>query len=60
MFWVITGLVFVALFAAAWFASGRSKKKFGNPDANSGNVGAAKGYAAMRDIGRHDGGPSGF
>lgn len=60
MFWVITGLVFVALFAAAWFISGFQTKKFGNPDANSGNVGTAKGYAAMKDIGRHDGGPSGF
>ncbi len=60
MFWLITGLVVVALFAGAWFLSGRQTKKFGNPDANAGNVGTAKGYSAMKDIGRHDGGPSGF
>ena len=60
MFWVITGLVFVALFAGAWFLSGRQKKKFGNPDANSGNVGQAKGYSGQANIGRHDGGPGGL
>ncbi len=57
MFWLITALVFVALFAGAWISSGRSKKKFGNPDANSANIGYAKGYSDMNGHHRHDGGP---
>lgn len=63
MFWIWAAVVVVALFALAWISSGRAKKRFGNPDANGANTAAAKGYAAMKDIGRNDntgiGGPSG-
>ncbi|MDT7798634.1 MAG: hypothetical protein QOI78_2067 [Actinomycetota bacterium] len=56
MFWIWAAVVVVALFALAWFVSGRQKKKFGNPDANGANTGAAKGYAAMKDVRREGGG----
>lgn len=61
MFWIWTAVVVVVLFALAWFVSGRQKKKFGDPDANAANAGAAKGYAAMKDVRRAgDNGPGGL
>jgi hypothetical protein len=58
MFWIWAAVVVVALFALAWFVSGFQKKKFGNPDANGANTDGAKGYAAMKNIGRDNGGPA--
>jgi hypothetical protein len=59
MFWIWAAVVVVALFALAWFVSGFQRKKFGNPNANAANTGAAKGYAAMKDIGRTSQGGNG-